>query len=159
MREFTAIEKKRPHSVNLITPHILYEAPKLYAVTVKEDSVSDNLNVRIGERYPITVKIEPSGIEYNDFTINDDSYVRVYNSSGGRISTVGNMVIDNTLKTITYIWDTSPHNNPPIFNSPQQYTVIIWASISYVTAEGEVIDTLISSDNITKNLIRSSRLE
>lgn len=160
MAEFTAKELKRHHSLEAITPHSLQEMGKLYTITlVEEDSMSDSLNVRIGEKYPITVKIVPASTEYKDFTINEDSYVRVYNSSGGRVTTVGETIIDNELKTITYVWDTSPSRNSSIFNSPQQYTIIIWASISYVSADGTIINTLISSDNITKNLIRSSRLE
>lgn len=159
MSEFTAIEWKRPHTLRVITPFSLRELDKIYKVVTVEEYMSDNLNVRIGEKYPITVKVDPASIEFRDFTINEDSYVRVYNSSGGKVTTVGDLVIDNELKTVTYVWDTSPTSNPPIFNSPQQYTIIVWVSISYVTTDGNVINTLISSDNITKNLIRSSKLE
>lgn len=158
MAEFTATEIK---SVYALTPFSLFEIAeqaKLFDIQVIEN-MADNLNVRIGEKYPITVKVEPASRDYEDFTINETSYVRAYNASGGRVVTKGELVIDNTLKTITYIWNTAPNENPSIVNSPQQYTFIIWANISYVNSEGIIMDTLIASDNITKNLIRSSRLE
>ena len=158
MKEFTAKELQRIFIPSEITVCSLTEQAVLFHIEILEDKMADNLNVRIGEKYPITVKIEPSSKDYEDFTINSTSYVKVYNAVGGQVGMTGELVIDNTLKTITYIWDTSPSKNSRISSSPQQYTIIIWADITYVTSEGEVINTLIASDNITKNLIRASKL-
>ena len=154
MQQFHAVYKPTAHKLSLIQPFGLADLGDLFLIKL-EASMENTHNIRIGEKYPITVKVEPATIEYNDFTINDDSEVKVYNALGGKVNVNGEIKIDNNLKTVTFIWDTSPTSNPTIFNSPQQYTIIIWVSISY----GEVVNTLIASDNITKNLIRSSKLE
>lgn len=160
MSEFTLSEIKKPmYSLAPMTIFELSSQDRIYSLKVVKEKMADTLNVRIGEKYPITVKVETSSSDYNDFTINEDSYVRAYNSTGGRVTVKGELLIDNTLKTLTYVWNTSPSENPSILNSPQQYTFIIWASITYVNSEGIVMNTLIASDNITKNLIRSSRVE
>ena len=158
MKEFILTELSKTHSLYEMTAHSVTEQAKLFHITISEDKMADNLNVRIGERYPITVKIEPSSKDYEDFTINSTSYVKIYNATGGLVSMAGEMIIDNTLKTITYIWDTTASRNSRIAVTPQQYTIIVWADITYVTSEGEVINTLIASDNITKNLVRASKL-
>lgn len=158
MKEFKIKELPKMFSLTEMNIFSLVEQEVLFKITVQEDKMADNLNVRIGEKYPITVKIEPSSKDYDDFTINSSSYVKVYNATGGQVGMTGEIVIDNTLKTITFIWDTSPSRNTRITATPQQYTIIIWADITYVTSEGEVMNTLIASDNITKNLIRSSKL-
>lgn len=160
MPEFETKQRGRHHSIREISMLSVTEQDRMFSIALQEGKdMQDSLNIRIGEKYPITVKVEPSGTEYADFTINPETYVRVYNSSGGRVDTVGDLVIDNTLKTVTYIWDTGNKRNPALMKSPQQYTIVMWISITYVNSEGEVLDTLIASDNITKNLIRASRLE
>jgi len=141
--------------------YTLVEHDLIFELKIKESkkNMADNLNIRIGEKYPITVQVEPVNTDYKDFLINDDSFIKIYNSTGGLILTENNLIIDNELKTVTFLWDTKPQGSSIIDMSPQQYTLIMWVSISYTAGNGETINTLLASDNITKNLIRSSRIE